>query len=59
LYFDRSPTNHNVANSLRLGIVAEFVSNVDILDIECVEVRIDGEGARRLDLYCRRGSRAL
>jgi hypothetical protein len=42
-----------------LGILAEFDSDVDIMDIKPVEFRIAGEGASLSDLYCGRGSNAL
>ncbi len=53
------PQSRDVASSFRLGIVAEFDSEADILDIGGVEVWIEREGARRSKLYCMRGSRAL
>jgi hypothetical protein len=53
------PQSRDVASSFRLGIVAEFDSDADILDIGGVEVWIEREGSRRSKLYCMRGSRAL
>jgi hypothetical protein len=59
LFYYSSPPSHDVASSLRLGIMAEFDSDVDIMDIRRVEVQIAREGARYLNLFIVRGSRAL
>jgi hypothetical protein len=51
-YYGSPPPSHDVASSLRLGILDEFFdSNADILDIGCVEVQIvHGRGSKGLGL---------